>query len=496
MPTKNNNHKIIFGLKVKQLRMEQGLSFAELSKASGLSVSYLNEIEKGKKYPKEAKIITLAKALGTNIDSLRSLELSRELKPVGDLLRSNFLNELPLELFGIELSKVVDIIANAPLKVGAFISTLVELSRTYAVHEENFYFRALRAYQELHNNYFEDIEREAIRFVRLNDIPIGEAVPADILAKILEDRYEYTIIMDGLDDYPKLKSLRSVYDPKRKRLYLDSKLNNMQRAFQYAKELGFNFLKLAERPYTSSFHKVNSFEEVLNNYKAGYFAVAILINKEAFVKDLKNFLGQSTWKPELLLAWVKKYQASSSVLFQRFNLLPRYFGLDNVFFIRFFHHLKSNIVEMDKELHLNKKHRPHSNGLEEHYCRRWLSLSLLNKLKDQQNKENTSAYPLFGIQRTRYYDSNEEYLCVTIARPSYPSPNKNASITIGVLIDEKALEVLKFLDDPNIPSRTVNVTCERCAAIDCKERVVPPIFIQKRDKKQAVEDSLKNLLDG
>ena len=44
--------KLIFGLKLKQIRTEKNLSLFGLSKLSGLSKSYLNEIEKGKKYPK------------------------------------------------------------------------------------------------------------------------------------------------------------------------------------------------------------------------------------------------------------------------------------------------------------------------------------------------------------------------------------------------------------------------------------------------------------
>ncbi|MCB0580736.1 MAG: helix-turn-helix transcriptional regulator, partial [Phaeodactylibacter sp.] len=128
MSVKTQNERILFGLKVKQLRQDQGLSFADLSKASHLSVSYLNEIEKGKKYPKEDKLKALADALGTSYDRLVSTELSKSLAPVGELLQSNFLNELPLDLFGIELSKVVEIIASAPVRVGAFISTLLELS--------------------------------------------------------------------------------------------------------------------------------------------------------------------------------------------------------------------------------------------------------------------------------------------------------------------------------------------------------------------------------
>ena len=56
MSVKTQNQRIIFGLKVKQLRLEKNLSFAELAEKTGMSISYLNEIEKGKKYPKEDKI--------------------------------------------------------------------------------------------------------------------------------------------------------------------------------------------------------------------------------------------------------------------------------------------------------------------------------------------------------------------------------------------------------------------------------------------------------
>ena len=107
MSSKTQNERILFGLKVKQLRQSKGFSFAELSRESKLSVSYLNEIEKGKKYPKPDKIETLAVALGVPRADLTSFELSKSMAPVGELLQSNFLNELPLDLFGIERSKVV-----------------------------------------------------------------------------------------------------------------------------------------------------------------------------------------------------------------------------------------------------------------------------------------------------------------------------------------------------------------------------------------------------
>ena len=91
MSVSQENVKLIFGLKVRQLRIEKGLSFTQLSKLTGLSASYLNEIEKGKKYPKIEKINILSDALEINFDDLVSLQLSKKLAPLGELLQSNLL---------------------------------------------------------------------------------------------------------------------------------------------------------------------------------------------------------------------------------------------------------------------------------------------------------------------------------------------------------------------------------------------------------------------
>jgi transcriptional regulator with XRE-family HTH domain len=104
--------KLIFGLKLKQIRNEKSLSLFGLSKLSGLSKSYLNEIENGKKYPKPDKIAILSEKLDISYDQMVSLKLDKNLAPVGDLLRSKVFKEIPLELFGIKESNLIDIVAN------------------------------------------------------------------------------------------------------------------------------------------------------------------------------------------------------------------------------------------------------------------------------------------------------------------------------------------------------------------------------------------------
>ncbi len=498
MNNKGQNNKIIFGLKVRQLRAEKNLSFAELAEHTGMSISYLNEIEKGKKYPKEDKVLLLSKALHTTPAELTSSDMPASLAPVEDLLQSNFLNELPLDLFGIELSKVVEIIANAPLRVGAFISTLVELSRNYALREENFYFGALRSYLELNNNYFEDLEDAVRDFVKLNKVPIGHALPSHYLAALLEKKFDYHILENGLDNYPELEGIRSVFIPKSKELLLNRSMTEVQKVFQFGKELGFNVLGLKDRAYTSSLLRVKTFDEALNHFKAGYFSAALLINREAFVRDIEQFLKMETWDNGVSLSrLMQKYQATPEMIFQRMtNVLPRFLGLKKLFILRFIHHLKTGKFDINKELHLNRRHRPHGNGLDEHYCRRWISITLLQdfqKVREAGNTEGGDVQHIIGIQRSKFFRTNDEYLCITVA---HPSDARNVSISIGIVVDSESKAKIKFLNDPTIPSLEVNTTCERCGIMDCKERAVEPIVIQRRLKRQKINDALNKLISG
>ncbi len=486
--------RIIFGLKVRQFRQEKGWNFEELSRQTGISVSYLNEIEKGKKYPQQANQDRLATALGLTPAFLASPELTKQFAPLGDLLQSNFLNELPLDLFGIEMQQVIEIIARAPDRVNAFISALLEIARNYSLRDENFFFAALRAYQELRTNYFEEIELAADAFVQQFGLPANGGVPATLLMQILENQFGYTIDAQGLDAFPTLQGMRSVFQPRAKRLLLNGRLNERQRTFQLAKELGFNVLDLKERPFTSNFLRINSFEQTLNNYKAAYFAVAILINRQAFVRDIQLFFNQPVWDGQMLLGLMAKYQASPEVLFQRFNLLTKEFGLDKVFFLRFIHDLDRDGFDMDKELHLNRRHQPHASGLNEHYCRRWLSLTLLRDLQQQQQGE-TSTPMLAGVQRERFLDTGEEYLCIAVAKQGYPTLDRNVSVTLGVLLDDHTKQTIRFWDDPAITRRVVNVTCERCGLTDCLDRAALATVLTKREHRKKMQEIVDQLIN-
>ena len=123
--------KTVFGLKMKQFRQKKNYSLQDLANLTGVSKSYLNEIENGKKHPKHDKIAQLAAALNCTYDDLVSTKLDKSLAPIAEIIQSDFFKEIPLDLFGINKSNLISIISDAPKKVTAFINTLIEISQNY-----------------------------------------------------------------------------------------------------------------------------------------------------------------------------------------------------------------------------------------------------------------------------------------------------------------------------------------------------------------------------
>ncbi|MGB3179782.1 MAG: helix-turn-helix domain-containing protein [Cyclobacteriaceae bacterium] len=497
-----SNIRLIFGLKLRQLRLDNNLSLSELNKKTGISISYLNEIEKGKKYPKGDKIMALAEALGVSYDHLVSLKLNKKLAPVSELIQSNILSELPLDMFGIDTSRLLELLSNAPTKLSAFVSTLIEIGRSYDLRVETFYFSALRSYQEMHENYFPEIEEAAESFAAENDLT-DKPADANQLAGILAERYRYSINESLLKDYPKLKMVRSLTIPGASEaeagkkpqtvLLLNGELGPNQKAFALGREAGYSYLKVKDRVYTSSWIEVDSFDQVLNNFRASYFSNALAMRRERFVEDLKDFFALDSWEPDRLIDLMDRYHATPEMFLHRMtNLLPRYFGMNELFFLRFHTTTGSAQYELTKELHLSGLHNPHRTVLNEHYCRRWISLTLLQDL-EKQMADDTYVRPICGAQRSSYIDSKNEYLLISIARPSKPTPRQSVSVSIGLRLNRQLLEQVKWLNDPAIRTRKVGETCERCSAADCHERMNEPVILQAEEQLQQRKTTLDSI---
>jgi hypothetical protein len=438
------NIKLIFGLKLRQLRTSKKLSQSELSEKSGLSVSYINEIEKGKKYPKTEKIATLAAALDVPYDRMVSLKLDKHLSPVGEILNTRLLDELPLELFGIDKGKLIEIISSAPLKVSAFISTIAQIANTYNLTQENFYFAMLRSYQEMHDNYFEEIEKEAERFRKEYGLPNTGIIPSEVLKGILRDRFGYRVEENDMRDFPELAHIRSVFIEEAKKILVNAKMAENQKAFLYAKELGYQYLEMSgERALMTPWPRATSFDHVLNNSRASYFAGALLISPDMLTKRLEAFLAEQKWNNRALLDMLETYNSSPEMFMIRLvNIIPKHFGLGGMFFMRFDHRKKERITALKKQLHLSRTRNPKNIALLEKHCREWLDASVFSELGDR---------PKAHCHRFVTNNGDHRFMVMALSRPMKRNQNAGLAVLVGFEESSGFAKKVLFASDPAIP---------------------------------------------
>ncbi len=479
MPMKADPIRLIFGLKLKQFRVEKGWSLQELSTLSNISPSYLNEIEKGKKYPKTDKIFDLSRALGVEYDELVSSDLKKALGPTGEILKNKFFTDIPFEFFGIDPAHIIEIIADAPVKFSALVNTLIKIGRSYNVSVEKLYFAVLRSYLEIHKNYFPELEDLADTFLS------GEEKTESVLKKYL--RMEHQVATDTFDGekHPALAGLRTVLVPRSKKFFLNRNLSEKQRLYALARESGFRYMGIRVRPLTSTWVSVHSFDEVFNNFKASYFAACILIPKITLVKEVRRFLADPRFSHRKFFHLLDQFPVSEETVFYRlFSLLPAYFQLEKLYFLKFASSEGSSEPRLIKEIHLVGQHDPQENR-NEHYCRRWPGISLLDELPSHSNQR------LLKTQISNFESMGHRYFEIAMAKTSKDGGLE--SITLGLEIDESIRSKVAFLDDPAITRKEVGQTCEKCALFDCKDRVAAPVVLHQQRRLNEIQKAIGQL---
>ncbi|QQR75506.1 MAG: helix-turn-helix domain-containing protein [Holophagales bacterium] len=496
MTVSTENLRLVLGLKLRALRLKQGLPLKDVAEKAGMAVSYLSEIEKGKKYPKAEKLLDLSRALEVPFDDLVSLRVDEDLSPLKTFAGSNFLQEFPFELFGVKPEDLFDLVSEDPARAGALVRTFIEISQRYDLQVEHFLFAALRSYQQLHANYFPDLEDTAAAFRRREGLGASEPPSPERLRQLLQRRHGYRVDETSLSGHPELAGLRSVLArPSPPLLLVNPRLLPAQRAFILARELGYLELGLRERPRTSSWLKVESFNQVLNNFKASYFAGALLMDRERVVADLAEIFRAERWNPEFLLRGMQRYRATPEMLFYRLTeLVPRFFGLKEIYFLRFGHHEGSDRFSLTKALNLSRVPVPHGVGPEETYCRRWLVLGLLGELAARRRSGDPIAAPIARAQKAAFLSDGVEFFVVAAARPLALAQRADSAVSVGFLINDAFRSTVRFADDPAVPRREVNLTCERCPLPDCAERAGPPALAERERQTARREAALAELL--
>jgi len=490
---------IIFGMKVRQARTENGLTLTEFASQCDLSPSYVTEIEKGRKYPRADKIMKIAETLGREYDDLVSIKLAPSLTYLESTLSSTMLQKFPFGEFGLETGDLVNLLTREPERASALLHAILEMIRRYDVKEEDFLRAALRSYQEIHENYFQELEDAALAFTA----DFGEAyqfggeqqVSQAALEQILTRIYGYQLDYDTISDDEMLSSFRSVFVPGRPpRLLVNGRLYPRQIKFLLARELGYQYLQHKERSQTSTPDEVKSFRQLLNDFRAAYFGGALLIPRAAILADLEAFFALETWDPQPLVDMLVKYDVTPEMLFYRFSeLIPQHFGIP-IHFLRY--HQVGDEYKLIKHLNMNQLNVPSGLGLHEHYCRRWLSVRLLREMAERQQAGSTDRFPPPDVHISRFLNSDDRYVAFGFARSLVLSPGVNSSVTVGFRLTPELDRTVRFVTDPTIPHVIINETCERCPLTpeECTVRAAPPLTLEAEQDNAARKSALNRVM--
>jgi hypothetical protein len=245
-------------------------------------------------------------------------------------------------------------------------------------------------------------------------------------------------------------------------------------------------LNLNPRPNTYSWLDFTSFEELLNNYYAAYFAGSLLIRKETLTQKLSDFFQNEEWNPTHFENLIQEFTNSPETFYYRLtNILPQELGIKDLFYLCFTKKKNSDKIQILKELHLNQQQAPHANATSEHYCRRWIAVKNLSNLKE--NEKVTDA------QISHYKDTGLTYLVISTSQKNPFSDGTNRSYCIGILLNSNALKKIKFAKSNQIKTVDVGITCEFCSISDCEVRKAPPLRLEKQIFNENMKKSIQKI---
>jgi hypothetical protein len=186
---------------------------------------------------------------------------------------------------------------------------------------------------------------------------------------------------------------------------------------------------------------------------------------------------------------MSKFNVSPESFYQRLtNILPKDFQIKNLFFLRLSHEIGTDTYQIKKELHITNQQEPHANEMNEHYCRRWVSIkTIVESLK--QKKEH-----FFDAQISRYENSNNEYLVFSSATPDPFKKNCLRSISVGILITPSIKKKFKFIEGDSVKRQLVGVTCETCSVQNCLERASPPIHLEQKVRNEKTDATVQEYI--
>tara|TARA_Y100000741_G_scaffold347939_1_gene315706 strand:+ start:6343 stop:7788 length:1446 start_codon:yes stop_codon:yes gene_type:complete len=460
-----SNNLINIGPRIRKERRSLGLSQSNFSKNLGISASYLNLLESGRRTITVPLLIKIGNELNLSLKDLTVESNQRMLSDTMEVLSNEIFDDL--DITNLETAEFIGNnpnIAKALLTLNDNYKSLrddmqnrLEIIDVESTVKEKKSTRLpveiVSDFLQENKNYFDSIERKAEELRDKIGLHFGPGIGSTEIKFTNYLKNEHNIIVKIIPSEVDQKSVKK-FDFKNKILFLSEMLTYTSRNFHLAYQIGFmDCKKLIEEII-----KKNKFfsEEVILLLKISllnYFSAALLMPYDDFLQSAKKY----KYDIEILM---HHYAASFEQITHRLTNLqrPGYEGVP-------FHFLKTDIAgNVSKRFSLSGIHIPRHGGS----CPRWnVYIAFLNPGK---------IHP----QISRMPDG-KVYFCIARAFEKgiekHGMPKSFVSIGLGCDIQyAKELTYSEGMDLKNKNLETpIGISCRICPRIDCQQRAFPPI---------------------
>ena len=458
------------GSKVRKERRIKGLTQFDLSKKLGISASYLNLIESGRRTITVPLLIKIGNELGISLKDLTIESNKRLLSDVMEVLSNEVFEDLD-----ITNQETTDFINNNPTIAKALL-TLNDSYKSFRDDTQNrlekldvdssikenkssrLPVEIVSDFLQENRNYFDSLEKKAENIRNKIYFEEGHRTIGHSLIQYLLNKHniEVKVVANKQNE----KSIK-FYDENKKTLFLSSMITYTARNFHLAYQIGyFDAQKIIDDIISQNKIYSDELISLLKISLLNYFAAALLMPYDDFLENAKKY----KYDVEILM---HHYATSFEQITHRLTNLQRP-GNEGVPF----HFLKTDIAgNVSKRFSLSGIHIPRHGGS----CPRWnVYIAFMNpgKIHPQISK----------------MPDGKVYFCIARAFEKgiekYGVPKSFVSIGLGCDIQyARELTYAEGIDLQNKNLETpIGVSCRICPRIDCQQRAFPPI-----DKKLKLE---------
>ena len=447
------------GFKIKNERRKQGISQAQLSEKLGISSSYLNLIESGKRNVNVDLLLKTSEILNIELKDLSKKENANLYHDVLDLLGDNIFEDLDITNLEVkDLANNSPLVAKALIRLGDFYKKENKeiYSKVESISEDNitnykstFPGEAVSDFLQQHNNYFEEIEDYATDVFR--SVNTNNRTRHVLLVDYLKKKHKIEVV----DVVPSEKeNFAKKFDQNQNKLFLSDYLTLETKKLFIASQIvqleAMNLInkQLADYAFQNEESKTLTTIALIN-----YTAAAILMPYELFYTEcLKH-----RYDLELIQ---HTFATSFEQVAHRVTCLqnPKMKGIP-------FHMLRVDIAgNLSKRLSLSGIQIPRYGGA----CPRW-------------NIHSAFVTPGKIHAALSKMTDGERYVCIarTIEKGIGRHGVHRSMVSIGLGCQAKYAKDFVYSDQLNLKDEKaaipIGVNCRTCTRLDCQQRAFPPL---------------------